>query len=236
MSRRTHRERRRGGAVHQLPWQQLRNPFPPARILSDDQVQTIIEAALSVLENNGMRFLEGESRKILRQAGAMVDETSQMLRFDRAMVRELLAHAPASFPLRARNPERDLVVGGDHVIFGSVGGPAFCSDLEKGRRPGTYAEMCDFFRIVQSLNIIHQEGGCCFEPMDLPPESRHLDLYLAQLTLLDKNAQGYPLGRYRTVDCLEMTAIALGTDRDGLKEVSNGAYGIAEGEYRRILG
>ncbi len=25
-------------------------------------------------------------------------------------------------------------------------------------------------------------------------------------------------------------------DRDGLKEVSNGAYGIAEGEYRRILG
>lgn len=26
------------------------------------------------------------------------------------------------------------------------------------------------------------------------------------------------------------------TDRDGLMEVSNGAYGIAEGEYRRILG
>jgi trimethylamine--corrinoid protein Co-methyltransferase len=78
--------------------------------------------------------------------------------------------------------------------------------------------MCDYIKVIQGLNIIHQEGGGCFEPMDLPPESRHLDLYLAQLTLLDKNAQGYPLGRYRTVDCLEMTAIALGTDRDGLKE------------------
>jgi trimethylamine--corrinoid protein Co-methyltransferase len=43
-------------------------------------------------------------------------------------------------------------------------------------------------------------------------------LYLAQMTLLDKNAQAYPLGRERTVDCLEMTAMALGTDRDGLKE------------------
>ena len=76
--------------------------------------------------------------------------------------------------------------------------------------------MCDFLRIVQSLNIIHQEGGGCFEPMDLPPQSRHLDLYFAQLTLLDKNAQGYPLGRDRTVDCLEMNAIALGISREDL--------------------
>jgi trimethylamine--corrinoid protein Co-methyltransferase len=72
--------------------------------------------------------------------------------------------------------------------------------------------------VVQSLNILHQEGGGAFEPMDLPPESRHLDLYLAQLTLLDKNAQAYLLGRGRTIDCLEMTAIALGTDRAGLAE------------------
>ena len=54
--------------------------------------------------------------------------------------------------------------------------------------------------------------------MDLPPESRHLDLYLAQLTLLDKNAQAYALGRYRTVDCLEMTAIALGVTREALED------------------
>ena len=54
--------------------------------------------------------------------------------------------------------------------------------------------------------------------MDLPPESRHLDLYLAQLTLMDKNAQAYPLGRERTVDCLKMTAMALGTDREGLAQ------------------
>jgi trimethylamine--corrinoid protein Co-methyltransferase len=53
--------------------------------------------------------------------------------------------------------------------------------------------------------------------MDLPPESRHLDLYLAQLTLLDKNAQAYALGRTRTIDCLEMTCIALGIDREELE-------------------
>jgi len=185
-------------------------------VLSADQVESIIEAALSVLQDIGMRFLEPESRRILQRAGAQVDEASQLIRFDRDLVRELSARAPAGFALKARNPEHDLWIGGSRMVFASVGGPAFCSDLDRGRRPGTLADLHDYFRLVQSLNIIHQEGGGSFEPMDLPAESRHLDLYLAQLTLLDKNAQGYPLGRARTVDCLEMTALALGTDRDGL--------------------
>jgi trimethylamine--corrinoid protein Co-methyltransferase len=199
-----------------LPWRQLRNPWTPQETLSADQVEVIIDSALTVLREQGMRFLEGESRKLLQRAGAEVD--GRTVRFDPDMVREYTKLAPEQYPLRARNPDRDLVIGGDHMVFTSVGGPAFCSDLDKGRRPGTYAEMCDYFRLVQSLNILHQEGGCCFEPMDLPPESRHLDIYLAQLTLLDKNAQAYPLGRGRTLDCLEMTALALGTDRDGLAE------------------
>jgi trimethylamine--corrinoid protein Co-methyltransferase len=187
-------------------------------ILSTDQVETIINSALKVLQRDGMRFLEGESRKILKQAGADVDDESLMVCFEPDMVREYLAKAPSEFGLRARNPDRNLKVGGNNVIFASVGGPAFCSDLDNGRRPGNYEELCNYLRLVQSLNIIHQEGGGSFEPMDLPPESRHLDLYLAQLTLMDKNAQAYALGRDRTVDCLEMTALALGTDRDGLSK------------------
>jgi len=147
-----------------------------------------------------------------------VDEAEEIVRFDPAMVREKLSLAPATFELRARNPARDLKVGGNNILFASVGGPAFCSDLDNGRRPGTYAEMCDYFRVVQSLNIIHQEGGGAFEAMDLPAETRHLDLYLAQIRLLDKNCQSYALGRERTVDSIEMACIALGVDRTELAD------------------
>jgi trimethylamine--corrinoid protein Co-methyltransferase len=160
-----------------------------------------------------MRFLEAGSRATLCAAGAVSDETNRMMRFDRGLVLEKLALAPATFTLRARNRAHDLFIGGRDIVFSSVGGPAFCSDLDRGRRPGTHAELCDFLRLVQSLNIIHQEGGGAFEAMDLPPESRHLDLYLAQHTLLDKNCQAYALGRERTVDCIEMTCLALGVDR-----------------------
>jgi trimethylamine--corrinoid protein Co-methyltransferase len=165
-----------------------------------------------------MRFLDAGSRDRLREAGADVDKASKMVRFDSDLVKEKLTAAPARFGLRARNPEHDLEVGGNHILFSSVGGPAFCSDLDKGRRPGTYEEMCDFLKLVQSLNIVHQEGGGAFEAMDLPAESRHLDLYLAQIRLLDKNAQSYALGRERTVDSIEMACIALETDRAGLAE------------------
>ena len=163
-----------------------------------------------------MRFLEASSRKQLAIAGADVDEDSMMVRFDRNLVLEKLALAPAEFGLRARNPEHNLHIGGDHIVFASVGGPAFCSDLDKGRRPGTYAEMCDYLRLVQSLNIVHQEGGGPFEAMDLPGDTRHLDLYLAQHRLTDKNCQSYALGGQRSKDSIEMACLALETDRAGL--------------------
>ena len=216
MTRRSHRERRVPAAVKQLPWRRITNPFPPLEPLSADQVDAIIDGACVVLETCGMRFLDARSRGILRAAGADVDEETMMARFDRALVREQLAHAPREFTLRARNPAHDLRIGGNHVVFGAVGGPAFVSDLDRGRRPGTYAEQCDFIRLVQSLGIIHQEGGGPFEAMDLPPESRHLDLYLAQLTLTDKNCQAIALGRERALDCIAMNEIALGVDRAAL--------------------
>jgi len=218
MTRRGHRQKRVAGAIRQLPWRNVVNPYAATEILNDEQVETIIQTALEVLASQGMRFLEPGSRDLMRKAGADVDEAEEIVRFDPAMVREKLSLAPATFELRARNPARDLKVGGNNILFASVGGPAFCSDLDNGRRPGTYAEMCDYFRVVQSLNIIHQEGGGAFEAMDLPAETRHLDLYLAQIRLLDKNCQSYALGRERTVDSIEMACIALGVDRTELAD------------------
>jgi trimethylamine--corrinoid protein Co-methyltransferase len=216
MTRRSGREKRVVSAIRQLPFSRLVNPYSPIEVLSADHVEAIIDAALTILETRGMRFLEEGSRRLLCAAGAESDETTRMMRFDRGLVLEKLALAPAEFTLRARNRAHDLHIGGRDLVFGAVGGPAFCSDLDRGRRPGTHAELCDFLRLIQSLNILHQEGGGAFEAMDLPPESRHLDLYLAQFMLLDKNCQAYALGRERTVDCIEMTCIALGVDRGDL--------------------
>ncbi len=163
-----------------------------------------------------MRILSPEARSILAAAGCAVDDL--MVRFDPEMVEATIAGAPSEFVLHARNPAKHLTIGGRNVTFASVGGPAFVTDLTGGRRPGTYHEQEDFLRVVQALDVVHQEGGGPFEAMDLPPETRHLDLCLSLIRLLDKNWQGIALGRERASDCIDMAAIALGTDRAGLAE------------------
>jgi trimethylamine--corrinoid protein Co-methyltransferase len=216
MLRRGGRERRVAGTIRQLPFTRLVNPYAPIEILGADQVEAIIDGAYSILETRGMRFLEPGSRKLLAATGAERLDEAGTMRLDRGLVKEKLALVPREFTLRARNRDHDIRIGGRNLVFTSVGGPAFVNDLDRGRRPGTHAEVCDFLKLVQGLNIIHQESGGPFEALDLPPETRHLDLYLAQMTLLDKNCQAYALGGLRTRDCIEMNCIAMGVTREEL--------------------
>ena len=214
--RRTARPQRSKGGLQQPPWKQLRYNRPPTNLLSQDQIEAIHATALSVLQEVGMKILCPSAREHYQQAGFEVDTSSEQVRFDTEGLSALITKAPATFQLHARNPAKTLEIGGNCAAYSSVGGPAYLMDMDKGRRGGTYSEMCDFLRLVQSLDILHQEGGGGFEPLDLPAQSRHLDLYYAQCTLLDKNWQPWGIGRDQAMDAIQMGAIALGKTLDEL--------------------
>lgn len=208
------RPARSSGQIHQPAFGQTPRHYAAIEVLSGDQVAAIHTAALTVLRDTGMRILDPTARQFYAQAGAQV--TDDRVRFDPGLVSERLRTIPAAFTLTARNPAKSLRFGGNDVVFSSVGGPAYVMDAERGRRDGTFAEMQDYLRLIQSLNVLHQEGGGPFEPMDLPANTRHLDLYLAEITLLDKTWQTQTLGRARTLDGLEMAARMLGLPVDRL--------------------
>jgi len=215
---RNKRQIRGGGKLYQPDWQQLRYHIPPTCLLGDDQLQSIHQAGLKILAKIGIRVLSSKAREVYAQGGFEVDNGSEMVRFDPQGVEQWIRKAPSEFSLAARNPERNLRVGANHAIFASVGGPAYCMDVEGGRRAGTYAEMCDFLRLVQGLNIIHQEGGGGFEALDLPASTRHLDLFYAQITLVDKNWQPWTMGEAQSMDALNMAAIMLQKSVEELSE------------------
>lgn len=216
MSRRP-RPGRTVGELRQAPFGQVERRYAPVEVISADQVEAIHLAALKLLSTTGMRVLEPAARAAYRAAGAEVAE--EKVTFPEGMIADCLRSVPAAFTLRARDPAKSLRLGGGHHVFASVGGPAYAMDNDRGRRDGSFAEMCDFLRLVQQINVIHQEGGGPFEPMDLPAHTRHLDIYLAQITLLDKNWQTQTLGRLRTMDGIEMGAMALGLTPEGMREV-----------------
>ena len=206
---------RTSGTLTQRPFGQTPNLYAPIKVISDDQVETIHHAALGVLAEIGMRILHPVARDLYARAGAQI--SGDMVRFDAALVMDLLKTVPLTFMLEARNPLKSLKVGGQYCVYGAIGGPAYVMDYDRGRRDGTFAEMQNYIRLIQSLNVLHQEGGGPFEPLDLPANTRHLDIYQAQITLSDKSWQTQTLGHVRTMDGIEMAAIALGTTPEGLK-------------------
>jgi trimethylamine--corrinoid protein Co-methyltransferase len=192
-------------------YRNLVNPFEPVRIFSDDQVESMHTAALGILERQGMRVLSPRGRAAFAAAGATVDEASQMVRLDPAMVATALATVPAEITLVARNAARTCRVGGQHVVFAPVAGPPSVSDLERGKRSGTIADFRDFVRLSQAFDVIHVLGQMV-EPQDSPVHERHLDTTFAQLTLGDKPPYFYCRGDGQLTDCFAMLRTAHGID------------------------
>ena len=131
------RESPRAAAAAQAPrsvrYRHLVNPFEPVRLFSEEQVESMHLAALGILERQGMRVLSPRGRTVLAAAGAAVDEATQMVRLDPGMVTAALTTVPREVNLVAGNPERSCRVGGRHVVFAPVAGPASVSDLGRGK-------------------------------------------------------------------------------------------------------
>src|SRR5262249_28968780 len=138
------------------------------------------------------------------------------IRLEPDQVTDLVSRAPARFELFARNPDRNLVFGGRHLVFGAVGGPAFVTDIDRGRRAGNFADFQDYVRVIGALDVIQQEGGGPLGPTDLPVAARHLDMYRTVPTTLDKPWQCLAFGSTVVVDAIEAACIARGVDRDQL--------------------
>jgi len=209
------RESQRAGtgapAQRSRRYRNLLNPFASVRIFSDDHVESMHTAALGILERQGMRVLSGRGRTLLAAAGATVDESSQMVRLDPALVARALSTVPAEISLIGRNPARSCRVGGPHVVFAPVAGPPSVSDLQRGKRTGTLADFQDFVRLSQAFDVIHVHGQMT-EPQDVPVAERHLETSLAQLTLGDKAPYFYCRGDAQLADCFAMLRIAHGID------------------------
>lgn len=204
--------KRSGAAGHfdQLPFRQLKNPFPPTPFVSGDELEAIHEASLTVLEEIGMDFMHEGAKEILKAAGAGVTHGSDRVRLDRALVMEAIASCPAEFTIHSRNPDHDVTFGGNNICFAQMASAPNCSDIDKGRRPGNQEDFRKLVKLGQMHNIIHLTGGYPVEPVDIHPSVRHLDCLSDFVKLTDKVFHIYSLGRERNLDGMEIARIGRG--------------------------
>jgi len=125
------------------------------RVLSENERAQVHERSLQVLAQTGMRVDTAYGRRILKDAGAEVDENTHVVRFPRALVEESLRLAPKEFTLGARRPGWDLCMNGGDCTLCIDGEAVFALDRETGeRRPGTTQDWLDATRLIDALDEI----------------------------------------------------------------------------------
>ncbi len=197
----------------QAAYRHLRNPFVPQPVFTDDRIVAIHETALRVVEELGVKVLLPEARDIFRKAGAIVDDSNDMVRIGRDIVNAALASAPRSITAHAGSRERDLQLELGNLFFMAGCGAPNVTDLDRGRRPGTFADYENLLRLSQHFDVLHILGPFV-EAQDIENRFRHLAVMRAQLTLSDKIPQVYARGTPQVADSFEMIRLARGLSHD----------------------
>jgi trimethylamine--corrinoid protein Co-methyltransferase len=198
--------------LRQAPWSQPRLEYRPTEAIGDDDLERVHQASLRILEQIGMEVLDPEARSVFREAGCDVHEQTCRVRFPGEVVESAIRTAPESFVLHARNPAHDVIIGGNHLTFGTVASTPNYLDRSGVRRTGDRAGMQELLKVAQQLNIIHLISGYPVEPTDIPVPIRHLEATWDIVTLTDKGLPCYSLGRQRNIDLLHIARIVRGLD------------------------
>ncbi len=185
--------------------------LPVYELMDEEKVALVHDRSMQILEEAGIAFYEEESLAILRAHGADVGDDS-VVRFGRDLVMEYVAKAPEQYEWTARNPEKSVTIGGDHVVFSPVVGPPFVSDMARGRREGTAEDLVNFIKMSQASPYIHNLGSEICVPGDIPMHERHLEQMLLQMTYGDKPTMGaYGIG-LMAQDSVDMMKVIMGEE------------------------
>jgi len=125
------------------------------QVLSQDERHRVHEESLNILEKTGVRIETPLGRRILRDAGAQVDDINKIVKFPRALVESSLELVTRDFFLGSRRPIPDLTMNGGGSTLCLDGGGTMVLDSSTGqRRPATYDDWEKITRLADALDEI----------------------------------------------------------------------------------
>lgn len=212
MARRSRPTRSRdasSGVTHASP--HVRRVLPFFDVLNEDQIEKLEAQVDWILQDVGIAFRDDpEAIALWKRECARVE--GDIVRAPADWIRALCAKAPRQFTQLARNPDRSVIIGGEHQVFAPIYGAPFVRDLKGGRRYGDMAAFQDLVRLTYMHPNLHHGGFVTCEPCDVPVSKRHLDMLLAHMTLSDKPHLGAITEMSRAQDSVDMAEIVFGAE------------------------
>jgi trimethylamine--corrinoid protein Co-methyltransferase len=199
------RASRAARAASSIPY--ITRKIPYYEVLGEEGLVTMEQNAETILEEIGIDFRDDpEALAIWREAGA--DVQGERVHVPRGLCRALIQRtAPREFTQHARNPARNVRIGGKHTVFAPAYGSPFVRSLDEGRRYARIEDFRNFVKLAYMANALHHSGGTICEPVDLPVNKRHLDMVYSHLKYSDKAFMGSVTAPDRAADSVELANI-----------------------------
>jgi trimethylamine--corrinoid protein Co-methyltransferase len=189
----------------------LKNRFAPQTVFSDDEIASIHNTALRVLEELGVKVLLPEARQEFAKAGALVDEETLMVRIGREIVENALKTAPKEIFAKGGSAVRDIDFKLGNMTFVAGCGAPNVTDLDRGRRAGALEDFENMTKLTQAFDILHFNAPFV-EPQDVDLRHRHYATGRAELVHSDKLPFIFSRGTKQVEQSFEMVKLARGID------------------------
>lgn len=155
---------------------------PRLSLLNDELIARIIEEAYQLMLNPGIKVQNAEARKLLNEAGALVDEETMVVRIPEQLVKIALETVPRQFYLYDYDGKPRVQYGGDAVQFDP--GSSGISILIPETLEHKTAETDDLIRLIKVAESLpeYDAQSTAIVCHDVPKDIH--DLYRLYLVML----------------------------------------------------
>jgi len=188
---------------------------PEFRILSDDQIYDIHQAALDLLWKTGVSVKSKEACNLLRKAGARVDGETMLCRIPGYIIEESLKRAPSAFTIYARNPAKNVRVSTKALHYEPMIGRMNVYDCNTKRTHlMTLKDVGELVKLADAMpnyQLLHS-GAIMPRIADVPIRATHVYGYLQSVRNSSKVIKATSRERIMAEDCLRMVAAVAGSE------------------------
>jgi len=176
--------------------------------LSPEDIQEIHDTSMELLKNAGIQFPEENAINIFKEHGFKTE--GQVVYMTEEQVMQAIKSVPRQFTVHARNPERNITIGDGSPIFAPGYGAPFLVDAETGKRTPTIEDYHNLAKLAHVLPNQDMSGHLMVEPQDIPSETAHMQMLLANILHSDKAFIGSSEGAVGAQHTMDMVEILFG--------------------------
>lgn len=186
-------------------------PISQISILSEEDIESVHENTLAILDKPGIRVGSKEALALLEAGGAKVDIDSMLASIPEELVNETVRRMPKEVVLGARDPKRSMKAPRRGPPFMATNGTGvYMTDLETGtKRPTQGKDLLDFMTLCDAVDGLDYVWPIV-TAHDGPERAHGLNELVISMKGTTKHVQGEAMSADEARDMVRVGALVAG--------------------------